>query len=220
MVCQTLHQFKHALCISKKFCCFFQNDHNWSLLIRQERNKNWLNQRSRVWRQTNLILFRNQGPKAIIILLETRDQNQLLSYFSWICFQIVLFINQFSSPYQNCSGSLNSVLRRCDNKVYFARQSSASFGYFMRQTSAEEVLPLFLLMNTPQYCSWIFWIVWSHNLAQSCSQDQDRMVQISILVFCTAQYWCNDHRCYDCMKSHVPTTWNPNSLILCILFLL
>lgn len=38
----------------------------------------------------------------------------------------------------NCSGSLNSVLRRCDNKVYFARQSSASFGYFMRQTSAEE----------------------------------------------------------------------------------
>ncbi|KAG5109404.1 hypothetical protein AAZX31_14G025300 [Glycine max] len=38
----------------------------------------------------------------------------------------------------NCSGSLNSVLRRCDNKVYFARQASASLGYFMRQTSIEE----------------------------------------------------------------------------------
>ncbi|GAU12397.1 hypothetical protein TSUD_253480 [Trifolium subterraneum] len=38
----------------------------------------------------------------------------------------------------NCSGSLNSVLRRCDNKVYFARQASSSFGYFMRQASLEE----------------------------------------------------------------------------------
>ncbi|KAK7276793.1 hypothetical protein RIF29_17939 [Crotalaria pallida] len=38
----------------------------------------------------------------------------------------------------NCSGSLNSVLRRCDNKVYFARQASASQGYFMRPTSVEE----------------------------------------------------------------------------------
>ncbi|XP_014520490.1 small heat shock protein, chloroplastic [Vigna radiata var. radiata] len=38
----------------------------------------------------------------------------------------------------NCSGSLNSVLRRCDNKVYFARQASSSLGYFMRQTSIEE----------------------------------------------------------------------------------
>ncbi|CAJ1971368.1 unnamed protein product [Sphenostylis stenocarpa] len=38
----------------------------------------------------------------------------------------------------NCSGSLNSVLRRCDNKVYFARQASSSLGYFMRQTSIDE----------------------------------------------------------------------------------
>ncbi|XP_028791530.1 uncharacterized protein LOC114747377 isoform X1 [Neltuma alba] len=38
----------------------------------------------------------------------------------------------------NCSGSLNSVLRRCDNKIYFARQASASLGPFMRQTSLEE----------------------------------------------------------------------------------
>jgi hypothetical protein len=57
------------------------------------------------------------------------------------------FVNIFSSPYQNCSGSLNSVLRRCDNKVYFARQASSSFGYFMRQASLEEVLSLFLLMK-------------------------------------------------------------------------
>ncbi|KAI9114666.1 hypothetical protein K1719_014364 [Acacia pycnantha] len=38
----------------------------------------------------------------------------------------------------NCSGSLNSVLRRCDNKIYFARQASASLGPFMRPTSLEE----------------------------------------------------------------------------------
>ncbi|KAF1890350.1 hypothetical protein Lal_00013604 [Lupinus albus] len=38
----------------------------------------------------------------------------------------------------NCSSSLSSVLRRRDNKVYFARQSSASLGYFMRQASVEE----------------------------------------------------------------------------------
>ncbi|CAL0317487.1 unnamed protein product [Lupinus luteus] len=38
----------------------------------------------------------------------------------------------------NCRSSFGSVLRRCDNKVYFARQSSASLGYFMRQASVEE----------------------------------------------------------------------------------
>ncbi|KAJ1389597.1 HSP20-like chaperone [Sesbania bispinosa] len=38
----------------------------------------------------------------------------------------------------NCSGSLNSVLWRRDNKVYFGRQASSSLGYFMRQTSVEE----------------------------------------------------------------------------------
>ena len=38
----------------------------------------------------------------------------------------------------NCSGSLNSVLQRRDNKIYFARQASASLGSFMRPTSAEE----------------------------------------------------------------------------------
>nr|AFK39376.1 unknown [Lotus japonicus] len=38
----------------------------------------------------------------------------------------------------NCSGSMNSVLSRRDNKVYFARQASASFGYFMRQASVKE----------------------------------------------------------------------------------
>lgn len=44
-------------------------------------------------------------------------------------------------PFQNCSGSLNSVLRRCDNKIYFSRQAAASLGPFMRQTSGgEEVI--------------------------------------------------------------------------------
>ncbi|KAI4306059.1 hypothetical protein L6164_029370 [Bauhinia variegata] len=39
----------------------------------------------------------------------------------------------------NCSGSLNTVLRRYDNKIYFARQGSESLGFFMRQASEEEV---------------------------------------------------------------------------------
>nr|XP_007155367.1 hypothetical protein PHAVU_003G195300g [Phaseolus vulgaris]ESW27361.1 hypothetical protein PHAVU_003G195300g [Phaseolus vulgaris] len=43
----------------------------------------------------------------------------------------------------NCSGSLNSVLWRCDNKVYFARQASSSLGYFMRQTLIEEGVSTF-----------------------------------------------------------------------------
>ncbi|KAI4308048.1 hypothetical protein L6164_031166 [Bauhinia variegata] len=38
----------------------------------------------------------------------------------------------------NCSGSLNSVLRRHDNRVYFARQASASLGFFMKQASEEQ----------------------------------------------------------------------------------
>lgn len=38
----------------------------------------------------------------------------------------------------NCSGSLNSVIRRCDNRTYFARQASSAQSCFMRQTSADE----------------------------------------------------------------------------------
>ncbi|XP_043813925.1 uncharacterized protein LOC110620896 isoform X2 [Manihot esculenta] len=38
----------------------------------------------------------------------------------------------------NCSGSLNSVIPRCDNRVYFARQCSASQAFFMRQGSTEQ----------------------------------------------------------------------------------
>ena len=37
----------------------------------------------------------------------------------------------------NCNGSLNSVIRRSDNRMYFARQGSSSQGYFMRQASTE-----------------------------------------------------------------------------------
>ncbi|KAL5570874.1 hypothetical protein UlMin_020471 [Ulmus minor] len=39
----------------------------------------------------------------------------------------------------NCSSTLNSLIRRCDNKVYFARQGSASQAGFMRQASNEDV---------------------------------------------------------------------------------
>ncbi|KAJ7960708.1 putative Small heat-shock protein [Quillaja saponaria] len=38
----------------------------------------------------------------------------------------------------NCSSSLNSVISRRDNKMYFARQASDSLGHFMRQALAEE----------------------------------------------------------------------------------
>ncbi|XP_022774661.1 21.9 kDa heat shock protein [Durio zibethinus] len=38
----------------------------------------------------------------------------------------------------NCSGSLNSVIRRCDNRMYFARQGSAYQACFMRQVSKDE----------------------------------------------------------------------------------
>ncbi|XVF14551.1 hypothetical protein REPUB_Repub09cG0071100 [Reevesia pubescens] len=38
----------------------------------------------------------------------------------------------------NCSGSLNSVIRRCDNRMYFARQGSSYQACFMRQVSREE----------------------------------------------------------------------------------
>ncbi|CAK8538775.1 unnamed protein product [Lathyrus sativus] len=38
----------------------------------------------------------------------------------------------------NCSASLNSVFRRRDNNVYFARQASASYGYCMRQKSLKK----------------------------------------------------------------------------------
>ncbi|CAA7026423.1 unnamed protein product [Microthlaspi erraticum] len=42
----------------------------------------------------------------------------------------------------NCSSSLNSVMRRCDNKISFGRQASSEQGLFMRQqTSSDESLP-------------------------------------------------------------------------------
>ncbi|PIA24893.1 hypothetical protein AQUCO_15400001v1 [Aquilegia coerulea] len=38
----------------------------------------------------------------------------------------------------NCSSSVNSVARRCDNRMLFARQGSISQACFMRQVSIEE----------------------------------------------------------------------------------
>ncbi|PIA42050.1 hypothetical protein AQUCO_02100118v1 [Aquilegia coerulea] len=38
----------------------------------------------------------------------------------------------------NCSSSINSVARRCDNRMLFARQGSISQACFMRQVSIEE----------------------------------------------------------------------------------
>ncbi|KAK6917935.1 hypothetical protein RJ641_016357 [Dillenia turbinata] len=40
----------------------------------------------------------------------------------------------------SCSGSLNSPMRRYDNRMYFARQGSASQAYFMRQVSMDQGL--------------------------------------------------------------------------------
>ncbi|XP_075656938.1 uncharacterized protein LOC142627042 isoform X1 [Castanea sativa] len=39
---------------------------------------------------------------------------------------------------ENCCSSLNSVLRRCDNRMFFARQGSVSQANFMRQATIEE----------------------------------------------------------------------------------
>ncbi|KAF7833552.1 Small heat shock protein C2 isoform A [Senna tora] len=51
----------------------------------------------------------------------------------------------------NCSGSLNSVLRRCDNKLSFARQASSSLGPFMRQASVDEQGSV-IYSATPKSC--------------------------------------------------------------------
>ncbi|XP_057509834.1 uncharacterized protein LOC130792324 [Actinidia eriantha] len=40
----------------------------------------------------------------------------------------------------NCSSSLKSVIRRCDNRIHFARQGSSSQACFMRQALREKVL--------------------------------------------------------------------------------
>ncbi|KAL5834760.1 hypothetical protein ACOSQ4_014257 [Xanthoceras sorbifolium] len=58
----------------------------------------------------------------------------------------------------NCSGGLNSVIRRCDNRMYFARQSSASQACFMRPSSTEQSVsnaseePLFSRPGMPPKC--------------------------------------------------------------------
>ncbi|KAF3944190.1 hypothetical protein CMV_029324 [Castanea mollissima] len=39
---------------------------------------------------------------------------------------------------ENCSSSLNSVLRRCDNRMFFARQGSVCQANFMGQATIEE----------------------------------------------------------------------------------
>ncbi|CAH8354403.1 unnamed protein product [Eruca vesicaria subsp. sativa] len=41
----------------------------------------------------------------------------------------------------NCSSSLNSVIRSCDNKIAFARQASSEQGFFMRQASTDQFIP-------------------------------------------------------------------------------
>lgn len=55
-------------------------------------------------------------------------------------------VHIFSLLYQNCSGSLNSVIRS-GNNIYFARQASSSYGNCMRHTSFKKVLLLFLLIK-------------------------------------------------------------------------
>lgn len=46
---------------------------------------------------------------------------------------------------QNLGISLkNSVIRRCDNRLYFARQGSSAQGFFMRQATTDEVPSLHL----------------------------------------------------------------------------
>lgn len=57
---------------------------------------------------------------------------------------LVLFFIQFLTNClflsQNCNSTLNSVIRRRDNKMYFARQGSVFQATFMRQGLNEDVL--------------------------------------------------------------------------------
>ncbi|XP_073013747.1 uncharacterized protein [Typha latifolia] len=41
----------------------------------------------------------------------------------------------------NCSSTLNSMVSRCDNRLLFARQGSASQAYYMQQSSNEKIEP-------------------------------------------------------------------------------
>ncbi|XP_077228981.1 alpha-crystallin domain 32.1 [Tasmannia lanceolata] len=63
-----------------------------------------------------------------------RRMNRILAHFS---------LNQDLSPNHNpfsmnCSSSLNTVIRRCDNRMLFARQGSLSQACFMRQVSDQQ----------------------------------------------------------------------------------
>ncbi|KAF8083163.1 hypothetical protein N665_0790s0025 [Sinapis alba] len=48
----------------------------------------------------------------------------------------------------NCSGSLNSVIRRCDNKLSFARQASSEQGFFMKQAPTDQTSGGITLKNS------------------------------------------------------------------------
>lgn len=63
-----------------------------------------------------------------------------LKQFAFVFSSVFRLINLFLRVMpQNCSSSLNSVIRRCDNKISFARQASSEQGFFMRQASTDEV---------------------------------------------------------------------------------
>ncbi|KAF9669431.1 hypothetical protein SADUNF_Sadunf14G0106900 [Salix dunnii] len=63
-----------------------------------------------------------------------RRMNMIVAHFA------STIADDISSPARllplNCSGSLNSVIRRYDNRMYFARQGSASQACFMRQAAS------------------------------------------------------------------------------------
>lgn len=66
--------------------------------------------------------------------------SQLSITLSWL-----MHLSSLSQRSHNCDSILDSVVRRCDNRMHFARQGSGSQGYFMRQATIEEVFSNFLL---------------------------------------------------------------------------
>ncbi|KAB1206651.1 Small heat shock protein C2 [Morella rubra] len=69
------------------------------------------------------------------------DDISITNVLPMVYFRSLFKTSPVSFPETNCNGSLNTVVRRCDNGVLFARQGSASQAYFMRQAPLQEVSP-------------------------------------------------------------------------------
>lgn len=96
---------------------------------------------------------------------------------------------------QSCSNSLNSVIRRCDSKMYFARQTSPQ-ACFMRQVSNEEardrlfsfsfILQIHVSLVSLVYLLWFLTL--SHWAGKLCSIHYMLQIQWSCKP-CSLRLW-------------------------------